>query len=299
MIAVVGASSSLGSRVVRRLVAQGAQVRAASRDPRAKLAGAADDGVEAVAADLRDPASLHRVVAGAETVVSCAHALVPPDRRNRMSAVDRDGVCSLIDAAREAGVGRVVLTSVLGASAQAPAVFVRMKWAAEEHLRQSGMDAAVIRPTVFMETHVLLMLGEPLRSTGQVQVFGRGETRLNFVSVDDVAEVVTEAVLNRGDNGYQVLEVGGPQDFTRLETLGMLEKALGVKAKTRHVPLAAMRVMRTAVRPFNPSMSDLVDFSIAENAYPEAFAWKPTGRKIVGPTALQAVIERWAGPAAH
>lgn len=250
-----------------------------------------------MAADLRDPASLQRVVAGADTVVSCAHALAPPDRRNSIPAVDRDGVYRLVDAAREAGVRHLVLTSVMGASPQVPCVFVQMKSAAEEYLRQSGMNATIVRPTFFMETHVLLLLGQPLRDTGKVQIFGRGQTPLNFVSVDDVAEVIADAVVAGGGTGCRIIDVGGPQTFTRVDTLHVLEKALGRRAKTRHVPLAMMKALRTAARLFNPSLSYLIDFSIAENAYPEALAWRPTGDRIVGPTALQTVVDRWASAA--
>jgi uncharacterized protein YbjT (DUF2867 family) len=294
MIAVVGASSKLGSRVAKRLLAEGQQVRAVSRAPIEKLTELKGLGAEIVQADLRDPSSLARVVEGADTVFAAAHALAPPDSKNTVWMVDREGNRRLIDAAVKAGVGHFVFTSVWVDPEKAPCTFVRIKGATEEYLRGSGLRATVVRPTVFMESHVLDMFGEPLRATGKVQVFGPGQTSLNYISVDDIADGVVDLLQAGPPADFRAVTIAGSESFTRMQTIAMLEKALGKKAKISHVPVAMMRAMKVATRPFNPALSCLVEFSVMENTRPEVFAWDPADADMVGETRLQTVIERWA-----
>jgi NADH dehydrogenase len=293
MILVVGASSTLGSRVTT--LDRGLEVRATSRDPGAKLAGLAADGVDVVSGDLRDRASLDRALVGAETVLACAHGLLPLDRRNTILNVDKDGNSTLIDAARAAGVGHFVLMSISIASPTAPCMLGRAKAAAEGYLRASGIPATAIRPTAFMEAHVLGMFGEPLRSTGKVRIFGRGQTKMNFVAADDVADVVAGAIADEPADGLRLVDIGGPEDMTRTESIDLLEAALGVKARRSHVPVSMMKVMRVVARPFNPSLSYVVDTALMEETHPELLRYMPGEGRLVGATRLQAVVEAWAG----
>jgi uncharacterized protein YbjT (DUF2867 family) len=292
MIAVVGASSKLGSRVAKRLLAEGQQVRVVSRDP-AKVAGLREMGAEVVQADLRDASSLSRAVDGADVVFAAAHALAPPDPKNTMFMVDREGNHNLIDAAVKAGTGHFVFTSAWFDPEKAPCTFIRIKAETEKYLEQSGLPATVVRPTCFMESHVLQMYGEPLRTTGKVQVFGPGQTSLNYIAVDDIADAVVPLIAAGPPAAFHPLTVAGTENFTRMQTVSMLEKALGKQAQISHVPVPMMRVLRQATRLFNPPLSCLVEFSVMESSRPQAFAVDPKTADVVGQTKLQTVIERW------
>lgn len=298
MILVVGASSTLGSRVIARLLERGLEVRALSRDPGAKLVKLADSGVEVVQGDLRDRASLDRAVAGADTVLACAHGLMPLDRRNTIVIVDRDGNRSLIDAARAAGASHFVLMSASIASPSAPCVFGRLKAEAEAHLRASGLPATAVRPTAFVESHAIGMFGEPLRSTGKVRIFGRGQTKINYVAADDVADVVAETIADGPADGFRSIGIGGPEKLTRLESIDVLERVLGVKARRSHVPVPMMHVMRAAARPISPSMSYLVDTVLTEATHPEMWDYAPGDGDLVGATTVEQAVRRWAGATA-
>ncbi len=89
----MGAGGSVGRLVLRQLVAEGVPVRASARRPES---GRFPDGVEVVAADLTDPATLLPAFEGAGRVFLYAN---------------REGVDGVVEAARAAGVGRVVLLS--------------------------------------------------------------------------------------------------------------------------------------------------------------------------------------------
>ena len=104
MILVVGASGYLGGYAVRRLLAAGQRVRAASRTP-SRLAALQALGADVVAADLVDRGSLERACRGADAVLAAAHALMGTGR-HASEHVDDRGHRDLIDVARHAGVSR-------------------------------------------------------------------------------------------------------------------------------------------------------------------------------------------------
>ncbi len=111
MILVAGGTGRLGSRVVRRLVAQGEPVRVLSRG---HVGADLPREVEVVRGDVRRPADLDRALVGARLVVSAVQGMVGKDVSPE--SVDRDGNLELVRAARRAGA-EVVLMSVTGASA--------------------------------------------------------------------------------------------------------------------------------------------------------------------------------------
>jgi len=322
---VVGASGALGQRVTHRLLEAGEAVRVASRSPE-RLEGRLAVGREGrlperpngpftdavpVAGDLRDPATFPAMLEGAHTVIVAAHGLVPPSVSNHPGVVDGRGVRALVDAARQAGVERFVFTSVAGADRGITA-FARVKHATERHLAASGLRYTILRPTLFMESHALVLMGEPLRSSGTVNFLGRGETRVNWIAADDVAAEAVAAVLDPAAPSV-TLELGGPDDMTRREALVLLEQALGREARRKHVPLAMVKLMRGVLGVVHPGMRYLLDMVLAEEAAREAKGAKgaqsaqdhpgaqdahpETGAQRfdrVGPTPLTAVIEAWA-----
>lgn len=329
---VVGASGALGQRVTHRLLEAGEAVRVASRSPE-RLKGRLPVGREGrlpgrlegplkgpftnavpVTGDLRDPATFPGMLEGARTVIVAAHGLVPPSISNHPGVVDGRGVRALVDAARDAGVERFVLTSVAGAD-RGTTAFARVKHATERHLAASGLRHTILRPTLFMESHALALMGEPLRSSGTVNFLGRGETRVNWIAADDVAAEAVAAVLDPAAPSV-TLELGGPDDLTRREALVLLEQALGREARRKHVPLPMVKLMRGVLGVVHPGMRYLLDMVLAEEAAREAQGSQgsqappgaqdhpgardappePGARRFdrVGPTPLTAVIEAWA-----
>ncbi len=288
---VFGATGVLGSRVVRGLLAEGLPVRAVSRS-RARLAPLEAAGAEGVQADLLDPPTVEAALSGATTLILAAHGLVPPSRRNHPGVVDGEGARRAIDAAKAAGVGRVIHLSVARAD-QGATAFSRVKASTEAHLVGSGLPHTILRPSLFMENHALVLLGEPLREGRKVDFFGGGSRPLNWVSADDVARWVVEAALDPGAPS-EVLEVGGPETLTRLEALVLLEVALARHAETRHLPLPVVRALRWTVGALSPGMGYLLDLVLAEETGRIGPPPTPETLDRVGTTRLADVVEAWA-----
>ena len=251
MILIVGASGHLGRIVAQRLLAQGRPVRAMSRTPE-KLRDLQAHGAAIVAGDLRDPASLDRACQDVEQVLAAAHGF-PGDAGNNPWTVDDRGNRALVAAAKAAGVQHFVFTSVIGARPNSPFDFFRIKYRAEEYVRQSGLSFTILRASAFMDTWATL-IGQPIIERGRTTIFGRGDNPVNFVAVDDL---VHYALLSLDDPAArnQTLEVGGPENLTLNQVAAIFERVGGQAAKKRHIPLPIMRVMAKLVRPFRAGLS--------------------------------------------
>lgn len=258
MILIVGGSGHLGRAVARRLLTQGKKVRVMTRNPPA-LSDLAQQGVEVVVGDLRNPAQIKNACMGIEQVLAAAHALNGKGR-NDPSNVDDQGNRRLIETAKIEGVKHFIFISILGASREHPLEFFRIKHRIEDHLRTSGLAYTILRPSAYMDLWAEL-IGEPILRQCRVTIFGRGENPINFISVDDVAEMINLALeepraLNRS------IDLGGPQNLTLNQVVKIFEALRGQPAQKRYVPLAVMRAMSVLMRPINPGLARLIQNGI-------------------------------------
>ena len=249
MILVAGGTGRLGTLVVNRLVIRGLPVRVLTRD-RARAAHLAGDQVEVVTGDVRDRASLKPATAGVETVVSAMHGFMGP-RGNSPATVDRDGNANLIDAMKAAGAD-LVLVSTVGAAADSPMELFRMKHAAEDHARASGVPTTIIRSTAFLELWIELLQQTAARS-GRPLVFGRGDNPINFVSVADVAALVELAATDPTTRA-KTLEIGGPDNVTFNELAEAVQTAGGRAGAPRHTPPVMLRLMAHTIGHLKPQL---------------------------------------------
>jgi uncharacterized protein YbjT (DUF2867 family) len=291
MILVTGASGQLGGRVARRLLEAGTGVRAVSRNP-SRLDPLAALGAEVVTGDLLDPRWMPEALRGVSGIVVASHGIYPPSRTNHPEAVDGRGTRWLIDEAARSGSPHVVLVSMAGAERGETAI-ARIKFDTERHLAASDLPFTVLRPTVFIENHVLVLLGEPARKGAPVIFAGRGTAPLNWVSADDVAEAAVRAVRDPGMQG-RALAVGGPDVMSRVEALAVVDRVLGTRSRRRHIPAALLRGVRALTPRLHPGVHQMMDVVLAEEALAEADAAPPHAYDHVGLHTVREVVEAWA-----
>jgi uncharacterized protein YbjT (DUF2867 family) len=249
MILLAGGTGRLGRVLAARLTGRGLAVRVLTRDP-ARATHLAAQGAEVVTGDVRDCASLAPAVRGADVVVSAVHGFTGPGSVTPVT-IDYQGNINLIDAARAAGA-QFVLMSVAGAAADSPMELFRMKHAAEEHLRASGVGWTIVRATAFLELWIDVLTSTAARS-GRPIVFGRGDNPINFVSVTDVAALVVRAVADPAARG-RILEIGGPDNLTFNQLAAAIQAAAGRAGTPRHVPPLALRLMAGTVGRLKPEL---------------------------------------------
>ena len=235
MILVVGATGVVGGMVTRRLLDEDKEVRILVRrdSPSSQLVqqGLAtsaealiESGAHPVHGDLRDRASLDAALEGVDTVISTANSAGRGGADNPQS-VDLEGNRNLIEAAREAGVGRFVFVSLLGADPDHPSPFVQAKAQSEAALRERGMEYTIIAPTAFMELWVAMVVGMPALQGRPVTLVGEGRRRHSFVSNRDVASFAVAALDNSAARN-EYLAIGGPEPLTWLDVVATYERVL-------------------------------------------------------------------------
>lgn len=256
-VLVAGATGTLGTHLVRELVALGHRVVALTRNARSLRP--VPHVLDVAQGDLADAASLDRACRGVEVVISCAGApLAAGNLRDRRSfeEVDWEGNRRLLDSVRRAGVQRFLYVSVYGAGALLRTEYARAHERFVELLAASGLRFTVVRPTGFFSAY------EPLlrfARRGAVPVIGSGDARTNPIHESDVAELCAKAV--SGDE--RVVEAGGPEVLTRRRIAELALEAVGRGGRLVRVPPAALAAATALARPLNRRLAAVLEFGRA------------------------------------
>jgi uncharacterized protein YbjT (DUF2867 family) len=293
MILVVGATGTLGRKVVRTLLASGEEVRAMTR-VLAKVDELKALGARPIRGNLADPESLEFAVRGARVVVAAAHSILGRGHESS-EAVDDEGHRSLIDTAKAAGVEHFIYTSVFQASSDHPLDFWRTKARVERHLQDSGMAYTIVRPTSFMDMHAYQLIGKSVIEGKRAMLTGRGTNLRNFVASEDVAKAVVGALRIPSLRG-QTIDVGGPENLSGHDVVQIFERVSGRKAKVGHVPIRALRIMSRAVAPVHPGVSRIMKMAVISETTDQTF--DPSVLRTKMPITLTS-LESWARSRIH
>lgn len=268
MILVVGSTGSLGRHVVRKLLKRGETVRAMTRD-RSKADDLKAAGAQIILGDLRDPESIEFAVRGARAVVAAAHSIL--GRGNESSQiVDDEGHRTLIDIAKEDGVGHFVYTSAVGAAPDHEIDFWRTKARIEKYLEASGLRYTIIRPTAFMEVYAWELIGKAVAAGKRVILFGEGKNPRNFIAAADVANAVVLA-LRIPELRSRVIEVGGPENLTGRDVVATFEKITGRRAKVSTLPLPVVRAGAAVASRVHPGIGRIMKVGVFNETSDQTF----------------------------
>lgn len=223
LITVLGGGGFLGRYVVQRLLARGARVRIAQRNPRAAtflkpLGGLGQ--TQFVACDVRDAASALRAVQGSDAVINLAGAFAD------MQAVQADGAGHVAAAAKAAGAGALVHVSAIGADRESASAYGRSKGDGEAAVRAAFADAAILRPSILFgrEDHFINRFATLMRMAPVIPVIAPN-AKFQPAYVGDVADAVVAAL--DSDAAGKTFELGGPQVLTMAELLRWIADATG------------------------------------------------------------------------
>lgn len=255
LILLVGATGRLGTAVADRLLRDGIPFRAACRNV-GKAQLLSERGIEVVRLDVESGAGLSAAVTGATCVISCVHGLLGRSRHS-IERIDVRGQADLIDAARRAGVQRFVHISALGASHNHPSEFWKAKARTEQHLKASGLEYVILRPSAFMDLYAHDLIGAAVLRGKTVFLLGSGTTPRNLIAVADVADAVVQAV-SRSDLAGQTIDIGGWENPTEREVAAIYARLSDEPLRVRSVPHQALRLLAAAIAPFHAGVGHLL-----------------------------------------
>jgi uncharacterized protein YbjT (DUF2867 family) len=271
-VAVAGGSGFIGSAIVRRLaVIPEIRARCLTRSPDRAREKLGKLKVDFVKAEVTEPDSLAKALAGAQAVVNAVqfegYPIENPRRGLTFERVDYGGTVAMLAAAKDAAVEHFIYISGAAADENSSQPAFRAKGRAERAIRESGIAYTIFRPSLVYGpgNRVIGLLVKALRLTPVFAVPGTGRQQIQPVLVDDVAACVALALKGGGRNG--TYEIGGPDRMAFDDFVRLLMEITGRRRPIVHVPgslmTAAGAVAEMSPWPF--FSRDLVTFLTADN----------------------------------
>ena len=229
--AVTGAFGYSGRYIATRLLEQGRTVITLTNSvDRTNPFGGR---IRAVPLSFGEPDKLAAALAGVDVLYNTYWVRFNHGMFTHGEAVENTLV--LFEAARRAGVRRVVHVSITNPSEDSPLEYFAGKARLERALRESGLSHAILRPTVLFGREDILInnIAWALRRFPFFAVFGDGSYRLQPIHVDDLAELAVAEGM-RTENA--VVNAIGPETFTYRELVKAVGGAIGRPRTLVNVP---------------------------------------------------------------
>ena len=301
-VTVFGGSGFLGQAIVRALAPQGYLVRVACRriELAEKVKTAGDVGqITLMRANLRVPRSVATAIEGSQAVINAA-GIAYERGRQRYKTVHAGGARTIAEAARAAGVERLVHVSGIGADSRSwKNRYVQSKVEAEDAIVAGFETATILRPSVVFGPDDVLFnrLAKIAALAPFMPVVSSGRAKVQPVFVGDVAAAAV-AVLARPDTAKSVFELGGPRVYTYRELAALTLREIDRHKPIIGVPAGLMKIAAffaefPAVLGLTPQITrDQVDLLVHDNVVrPGAkdlasLGIVPTAAEVILPTYL-------------
>src|SRR5215207_9982930 len=248
LITVFGGTGFLGRRIVKHLLENEFDVRAASRHPHRTTStfGLSTPRLTSFRADVHNGAEVTAALEGAYGAVN-AVSLYVEHGRETFRAVHVDAAARVARVAREAGVEHLVHVSGIGSNPESSSRYIKARGEGEQAVQRAFANATLIRPSVMFgpDDAFLTTLVKMVRLLPVCPMFGRGETKLQPVYVEDVAEGITRLFKNAAGMSRACNEFAGPQIYTYEELLRTIARHLGARRNLVPVPFSLWNVLAT------------------------------------------------------
>lgn len=229
---VIGGTGSLGGIIAHRLMRSSEPVRALVREG-SDYSSLQSGGAQVALGDLKNPRSLERACLGVRRIIATATAATRGGA-DTVESVDREGYSNLIEAAVEAGVRQFVFVSAHGFSADSPVALARAKFSTEELVRSSGLGYTILRPALFMEAWISMLLGAQLQMGPRVVVMGDPDRPIPFVGAANVADLAI-AVIGNDEAGDLTLPLSA-QSVSYRQIIDWIGQTTGASITVDSVP---------------------------------------------------------------
>jgi uncharacterized protein YbjT (DUF2867 family) len=237
-ILVTGAAGRVGAvgrTVTELLLKQGKSVRAMVRHEDERALALRDMGAEVVVGDLLDLESMHRVIAGCQTMyfgMSVSDTYLAATV-NVAAVAKHHGVRAFINMSQMT-VSQMSITETTTSPQH------KLQWLSEQALNWSGLPVVHVRPTVFLEGFFLLFTADSVRESNQIRLpFGEGKT--SPIAAEDVARVVAALLTHPQPHVGNIYSLTGPQSENMYFYANEYSKALGRVITYQDIPVEPWR----------------------------------------------------------
>ena len=294
-VCVIGGSGFLGRNVVQKLAAAGIAVRVPTRRRERAKRLIVLPTADVLNADVHDPATLNRLFAGVDAVISLA-GILHESRAGDFARVHTELPRRIVDACREQGVQRLIHVSALKAAHDAPSAYLRSKAGGEQQVRvghASGIRTTIFRPSVLFGRddrflNMFARLGQLLPAIP----LGSPQARFQPIHVEDVAQAIVDCLPDPRcfDQSY---DLGGPKAYTLQQLVEYVGRVVGTERPVLPLndSLAWLQALAFEWLPLKILTRDNVLSMKVDNTcdgpFPDVFGFAPA--------ALEAVVPRYLG----
>jgi NADH dehydrogenase len=189
------------------------------------------------------PDELRRSLEGASTLINTYWVRFPRGEMNFEAAVRNTR--TLIQAAKEAGVRRIVHVSIANPSLESPLGYYKGKAQVEEGVIASGLSYSILRPTVIFGAEDILInnIAWFVRHLPVFGIPGDGRYAIRPIYVEDMAKLLVDAAEQPGNS---VIDAVGPETFSFEELVRLIAARVGRPVRLAHLP-AALAYLATTV----------------------------------------------------
>lgn len=254
-IVILGGTGFLGGALVPRLAADGYRLELLSRNRETHRQRAVGRNVTVVTADIYDPPTLRRHIAGADAVIHLV-GILNESGRNTFQRVHVDLVRLVVEACRDTGVHRLHLMSSLQAG-KGSSGYLRSRGEAEALVKASTLDWTIYEAsTIFGPGDGLVTRFDSLLRVAPVVPLPRPRAKMAPVYVGDVAEAIARAVADDASM-LHTYELYGPETWTLIDIVRAIRDARGRRRAVLPMPDALGRLQAQVAqfapgKPFTP-----------------------------------------------
>ena len=237
-VLLTGATGYIGGRLLAELERRSQRVRCFTRRPEA-LRGRVAPSTEIAAGDALDAAAVRHSLEGASAAYYLIHSMGGED----FAARDREAARLFGEAAREAGVRRIIYLGGLGEGASGLSEHLRSRQETGEILRRSGVPVVELRASIVLGSGSLSF--EMIRALVErlpVMICPRWvAVETQPIAVEDVIAYLV-AALDLNEGAERVYEIGGPDRVTYGDLMREYARQRGLKRLLIPVPLLTPRL---------------------------------------------------------
>ncbi len=241
MVTITGAFSYTGKYVARILLDRGYRVRTLTGHPeRENPLGTA---VEVFPFSFDDPERLRQTLRGTSTLINTYWVRFPHGDSTFEKAVRNTR--TLIAAAKDAGVRRIVHVSIAEPSKNSALAYYRGKAELEQAVVDSGLAYTILRPTVIFGAEDVLInnIAWFVRHLPVFGIPGDGRYRIRPIYVEDMARLMAEGV-ESDENA--VINAVGPETYIFEDLVSLTARSVGRSVRLVHLP-AIMSYLATTL----------------------------------------------------
>jgi uncharacterized protein YbjT (DUF2867 family) len=236
-IAITGGTGFVGSHLANKLSSDGHEVVLVARSRRS---GAATN---LITSDLSNCGELTAAFAGCDAVAHCAGI----NREIGLQTYQRvhvDGTRNVVEAAKQAGIKKIILMSFLRARPNCGSAYHESKWEAEEIVRNSGLDYTVIKAGVVYGRgdHMLDHLSHALHTFPIFALVGLKEKTVRPLAVEDLVHVMRATLIDRRLK-HQTVALLGAEEIYLSEAVRRVAEVVGKQPLMFPLPIWCHRVM--------------------------------------------------------